>query len=170
MITPDYVRTMARYNEWQNSNLFDAAETLSDAERRVDRKAFFGSIHRTLDHLLWGDRIWMSRFSDSPPPEVTSIPGSAEQTEQWDELMSQRRAFDRFILDWASSLDAAVLEGMLNWYSVAAERDMSAPRWLLITHMFNHQTHHRGQVHSMLTQAGATPGDTDLMLLPPDNL
>lgn len=169
MISPDYVRTMARYNAWQNENLFGAAGKLDDAARRADRKAFFGSIHRTLDHLLWGDRIWMSRFTDSPRPEAASIAGSVEQTEDWEQLKEERRAFDRFILEWASTVDEAVLEGTLSWHSVAAGRDMTAPRWLLVSHMFNHQTHHRGQVHAMLTQAGAEPGDTDLMLLPDEN-
>ncbi|MBT4428135.1 MAG: damage-inducible protein DinB, partial [Rhodospirillaceae bacterium] len=63
MISPDYVRTMATYNRWQNGSLYDAANTLSDDERKQARGAFFGSIHATLNHILWGDQIWMSRFT-----------------------------------------------------------------------------------------------------------
>ena len=66
MIDVHYVRCMARYNRWQNENLYGAADTLSDAERRGDRGAFFGSIHATLNHLLWADRIWMSRLAGTP--------------------------------------------------------------------------------------------------------
>src|SRR5262245_41939313 len=69
MIDLAYVQCMARYNRWQNDNLYGVADTLSDAERRRDRGAFFGSIHATLNHLLWADRIWMSRLAGTPPPE-----------------------------------------------------------------------------------------------------
>ena len=63
MIDPAYVQRMARYNRWQNANLYGVADTLSDEERRRERGAFFGSIHKTLSHLLWADQIWMSRFT-----------------------------------------------------------------------------------------------------------
>ena len=69
MIDVHYVQCMARYNRWQNENLYGAADTLSDVERRRDRGAFFGSIHATLNHLLWADRIWMSRLAGTPPPD-----------------------------------------------------------------------------------------------------
>ena len=75
MIDPTYAQRMARYNRWQNANLYAAADTLSDDERRRERGAFFGSIHQTLSHLLWADRIWMSRFTDVPSPGA-SIPES----------------------------------------------------------------------------------------------
>ena len=70
MITLDYVRTMADYNRWQNGNLYGAADKLTDAQRKEPRGAFFGSIHATLNHLLWGDQIWMSRFANTPKPKV----------------------------------------------------------------------------------------------------
>jgi uncharacterized damage-inducible protein DinB len=69
MIDAAYVQRMARYNRWQNENLYGAADALSDAERQRTRGAFFGSIHATLNHLLWGDRIWMSRLAGTPRPE-----------------------------------------------------------------------------------------------------
>ncbi len=74
MITPEYVRTMAAYNRWQNQNLYGAADELSDAQRKEQRGAFFGSIHGTLSHLLWGDQIWMSRFAGTPRPKAAGIP------------------------------------------------------------------------------------------------
>ena len=82
--------------------------------------------------------------------------------ENWDDLKRERVAFDRVILDWAGGLDPAWLEGDLTWFSGAAGREVTQPKWLLITHMFNHQTHHRGQVHCLLTQLGTKPGTTDL--------
>jgi uncharacterized damage-inducible protein DinB len=165
MIDVAYVQRMARYNRWQNENLYRVADTLSDAERRKSRGAFFGSIHATLNHLLWGDRIWMSRLAGTPRPDG-GIPQSVALINDWDELKRERAAFDAIMVDWADRLDAAALAGELTWFSGAANAERSKPRWLIVTHMFNHQTHHRGQVHCMLTQAGGKPGATDLSLMP----
>jgi uncharacterized damage-inducible protein DinB len=165
MIDAAYVQRMARYNRWQNENLYGAADSLSDAERRHARGAFFGSIHATLNHLLWGDRIWMSRLAGTEKPEG-GIPQSVSLYENWNDLKRERAAFDAVIVDWADRLDDASLAGELAYYSGAIKADLRKPRWLLVTHMFNHQTHHRGQVHCMLTQAGSKPGDTDLPFLP----
>ena len=165
MIDAAYVQRMARYNSWQNENLYGAADTVSDAERRRARGAFFGSIHATLNHLLWGDRIWMSRLAGTAKPEG-GIPQSVSLYEDWNDLKRERAAFDAVIVDWADRLEDASLEGDLAYFSGAIKADLRKPKWLLVTHMFNHQTHHRGQVHCMLTQAGSKPGDTDLPLLP----
>jgi uncharacterized damage-inducible protein DinB len=165
MITPDYVRTMARYNRWQNRNLIGAAATLSDAARREARGAFFGSIHETLSHLLWGDTMWMSRFDGWDRPDV-GIPGSAGWVADWDELVARRDEADARILDWAGRLTDADLAGPLRWYSGALGREIEKPCALCVAHFFNHQTHHRGQVHAMLTAAGTRPGDTDLFVMP----
>ncbi|HVL71595.1 MAG TPA: DinB family protein [Beijerinckiaceae bacterium] len=167
MIAVGYVRRMARYNRWQNQNLYGAADGLSDGERRRERGAFFGSIHATLNHLLWGDRTWLSRFTDVPRP-AGGIPESVALHPDWDGLKAARAAFDETIVAWADRLDPAWLEGDLAWYSGAAKREMSAPKWVLVAHLFNHGTHHRGQVHCMLTQAGARPGPTDLPWMPAD--
>jgi uncharacterized damage-inducible protein DinB len=166
MITVGYVRAMADYNHWQNENLYGAADGLTDAQRKEQRGAFFGSIHGTLNHLLWGDQIWMSRFAGTPKPKAPGIPGSVAMYESWDDLKRERRAFDSVILDWAGRLDPAWLEGDLTWFSGAAGREVTRPKGLLVTHMFNHQTHHRGQVHCLLTQFGAKPSVTDLPARP----
>jgi uncharacterized damage-inducible protein DinB len=165
MIDPAYVQRMARYNRWQNENLYGVADRLSEDERRRERAAFFGSIHKTLSHLLWGDRIWMSRFTDVERPPG-GIPESVSLYPEWESLRRERQAFDAMIIDWADGLDQAWLDGDLTWYSGGAKRELTKPKWLLVTHMFNHQTHHRGQVHCMLTQAGGKPHDTDLPLTP----
>ncbi len=166
MISVDHVRTMARYNEWQNRSLYAAADTLTEAERLKDRGAFFGNIHCTLSHLVWGDRQWMSRFAphavEKPPALVRTGAGNYAD---WADLSRQRAAFDTLLIGWADAMDPSWLYGGLSWYSGAAKADMVKPRWVLVTHMFNHQTHHRGQVHAMLTAAGAKPDDTDLMLM-----
>jgi uncharacterized damage-inducible protein DinB len=164
MIDPAYVQRMARYNRWQNASLYGVADGLSDAERRRERGAFFGSVHKTLSHLLWGDRIWMSRFTDLPRP-AGGIAESVSLYADWDGMKRERAAFDQTMIAWADRIDTSWLAGDLTWFSGAAKRELTKPKWLLVTHMFNHQTHHRGQVHCMLTQAGGKPQDTDLPIL-----
>jgi uncharacterized damage-inducible protein DinB len=165
MIDLGYVQRMARYNRWQNENVYGVADALSDAERRRNRGAFFGSIHATLNHLVWADRIWMSRLAGTPRPDG-GIPESISLHGDWDDLKRERKDFDAVMIDWADRLDAASLAGELAYHSGAIKSELRKPKWLLITHMFNHQTHHRGQVHCMLTQAGGKRGDTDLPFMP----
>jgi uncharacterized damage-inducible protein DinB len=116
MIDSGYVQHMARYNRWQNESLYAVADTLPDPERRKDRGAFFGSIHETLNHLLWADQLWMSRFAGTPKP-VGGIPQSVSIRDSWDELKRDRTEFDATILRWAESLDPRWLEGDLTWFS-----------------------------------------------------
>jgi uncharacterized damage-inducible protein DinB len=157
---------MATYNAWQNRSLYGAASTLSDEQRKADRGAFFGSIHATLSHILFGDQAWMHRFAGTPKPAAASIAESTSFPPDWSDLMGQRPAFDAVIQQWADRLTPADLEGDLTWYSGSIGRDVTRPRWLLVTHMFNHQTHHRGQVHTLLTGFGAKPEATDIPFMP----
>ena len=165
MISVAYVQRMVRYNRWQNENLYDSADRLTDEERQRERGAFFGSMQKTLSHLLWGDQLWMHRFGAADPPSP-GIPQSASLYPDWPALMSRRRAFDAEVVKWADGLDADWLAGELTYYSQSAARDVSGPKWVFVTHFFNHQTHHRGQVHCMLSQAGAKLQDTDLVVMP----
>jgi uncharacterized damage-inducible protein DinB len=164
MIGVDYVRRMARYNRWQNENLYGAADELTDEERHRERGAFFGSIHRTMCHLLWADQTWMSRFRGTPPP--APFADLADRHREWVSLKGGRHDFDIGIVGWADSLASDWLAGTRTHFSPSLGREMSAPCWLLVSHFFNHQTHHRGQIHCMLTQAGMKPSDTDLPMMP----
>ncbi len=164
MITPGYVRTMAAYNAEMNRRLYAAADRLTDAERRADRGAFWSSIHGTLSHLVWGDRMWMSRFAGWPRPPV-GIRDSATMIEDWDALRAARVETDAGITNWAAAVDEAWLAEDLVWFSGATQREMRRGRAFLLVHFFNHQTHHRGQVHALLTAAGQKTGDTDVMIL-----
>lgn len=166
MITPGYVQKMSAYNRWMNEGIFSACNQLGDADRQKDCGAFFRSINGTLNHHLWADQIWMHRFAGTPAPQSEGIPGSVSQYASFEDLKRERGAFDLVIEGWAVDIESTALEGDLTWYSGAAERELSRPRWLLITHMFNHQTHHRGQVHCMLTGFGIKTADTDLPLMP----
>lgn len=164
MITPAYARTMAAYNAEMNKRIYAAAGRLDDAVRRAEGGAFWNSIHGTLNHLLWADRMWMSRFAGWPAP-TAKLKESAGLIDDFAELSLARQEADRGLSDWAAQVDGEWLAMDQRWYSGAAQREITAPRGFLLAHMFNHQTHHRGQVHAMLTRAGADPGDTDLFLL-----
>lgn len=161
MITPAYAQTMAAYNAEMNRRTYAAAARLSDAQRRQDCGSFFKTIHATLNHLLWADRTWMSRFAAWPKPGV-NIKGSTTLVDDFATLRVERGETDTAITAWAASLPQSWLNGELTWFSGAMQRDMSMPVAPLVIHMFNHQTHHRGQIHAMLTSFGEDTGDTDL--------
>lgn len=165
LITTDWVRMMARYNTWQNQAMGHAMATLSLDDLTRDRGAFFGSILSTANHLVWGDTMWMSRFDGGARPAqsgqdaLTAYPTAAA----WN---AERFKIDGRINNWAAGLSQLDLTGNMTWYSGGLGRDATAATGMLITHFFNHQTHHRGQIHAMLTAAGAKTEDTDLFLMP----
>src|SRR6516164_5168728 len=103
MIDSAYVQRMARYNRWQNENLYGVADRLSADERQRERGAFFGSIHKTLSHLLWADHSWMSRFTDLPRPQG-GIPESVSLYPDWEKLKSERANFDGTMIGWANAI------------------------------------------------------------------
>jgi uncharacterized damage-inducible protein DinB len=165
MPNKEYVLTMARYNLWQNESVLAAAGTLSAAERERERGAFFGSIQKTLSHLFWADMVWLSRFTGTAGPEV-GIPGSVSLISDWETFLADRKAVDHRILQWAHDVVPDWFEGDLSWFSGALGRDVTKPKKTLAIQLFNHQTHHRGQIHAMLTLAGAKPDATDVPFMP----
>lgn len=156
---------MARYNAWQNDGLGKMIGEMTTDELIKDRGAFFGSIFATLNHLLWGDAIWISRFDGGAGPDP-AIKDSVDVTPTPTAWAADRVQMDARITLWAQSVTSTDLAGDISWYSGAAQRDMSMPKTLCIMQLFNHQTHHRGQVHAMLTALGKRPNDTDLPFMP----
>jgi uncharacterized damage-inducible protein DinB len=166
LVTPAYVGTMARYNRLMNERLYEAAARIPDAERRRDKGAFWGSIFGTLNHLLWADRMWMSRFEPSkwskpetPQKDSASLIGSFEA------LHDARGRADAMIEAWAGTVTEAWLAADLRWVSGSVGYEVTMPSSFLVVHFFNHQTHHRGQAHALITAAGEKTGDTDLFLV-----
>lgn len=168
MITPEYCRMMARYNAWQNRQLLQALERVPLDVLREDQGAFFGSILGTLNHLLWGDRIWMSRFDSSVEKPGGGIPQSADLCPTIAAWGGARFYLDGKISFWAQSLKSVQLLGRLEWYSGAVKAQISKPVAACVAHMFNHQTHHRGQVHAMMTRAGLDAPVSDAIFMPED--
>ncbi len=160
---PEQAITMARYNQWMNEKLYDVCGSLSDSERKSDRGLFFGSIHGTLNHLLLADRVWLGRFLGEPF-EVTGL--DQELFADFDELRAARAETDRLVLDWCTGLTETELAGQLHYTSISNPVPRTCPLWVAVTHLFNHQTHHRGQVTAALSQLGRDFGVTDLIALP----
>jgi uncharacterized damage-inducible protein DinB len=109
--------------------------------------------------------MWLSRFDGGTRPQV-GIADSPALFPDWDIFRIERRATDARIVDWATALGPERLAGDLHWFSGASGRAAQRPMALCVVHFFNHQTHHRGQIHAMLTAAGAKPGVTDLVFMP----
>jgi uncharacterized damage-inducible protein DinB len=161
VITAAYAQTMAAYNAEMNRRLYEAASRLSDAERRQQRGAFWGSIHGTLNHVLWADRMWMSRFAGWPRPEGP-LAQSGELIDDFEALSMARVQADADILRWTETLSQTWLDGDTVWFSGAMQQHICKPSGLVLVHFFNHQIHHRGQVHCLLTMFGQATGSTDL--------
>jgi uncharacterized damage-inducible protein DinB len=159
----EWARTLAAYNRWMNERLYACCAGLSDAERKQDRGAFFRSIHGTLNHLLLGDRLWLGRFTGTPFV-VASL--DQELYLGFEELRRERERTDREITRFVDSLTPADFEGTLRYSSFVNPAPRSYPFWAVLTHFFNHQAHHRGQLTTLLMQAGVDPGVTDLIWLP----
>lgn len=166
MIDAYYVRQMARYNAWQNKQLTDIVEVMDEATLCEDRGAFFGSIFATLNHVLWADTLWMSRFDSSVTPPDVGADKHAEITPTIAVWGAERFRMDGKISLWARQLSNLDLADDLEWYSGIAGKTLSRPMATCVMHFFNHQTHHRGQVHAMLTAAGKDAPVTDLVFMP----
>ena len=152
---------LARYNRWMNDKLFAAAGELSDEERKRDLGAFFRSIHGTLNHLLLADRIWLARFGVSEVPAFASM--GDELFADFGELRRERVETDGTISAFVAELTEDRLAAPITY--PRGQRKLEHPLWFAVLHLFNHQTHHRGQVTTLMTQLGRDPGVTDLIAL-----
>lgn len=172
MILTEQYRWLARYNGWMNEKLYAAAATLDEAERTRDLGAFFTSVHGTLSHVLWADRIWLWRFTgdrtvgESRDRDGNPIPiGMHDQILYADfaDLRRERAKTDRDVEAWAEGLDDATLAATFS-YPTVSSGPREHPLWQAVTHFFNHQTHHRGQATTLLKQLGRDPGVTDFIV------
>jgi uncharacterized damage-inducible protein DinB len=154
-----YFLTLARYNAWANRRLYDACAALSEAEYMKPRPAFFGSIHGTLNHLLVGDRIWIARIQHKPNPKIT-----LDQVLYGDfvALRVARQAEDDHLINLIGGIAERSLDQPLAYANTKGQRQQT-PLRLVLAHLFNHQTHHRGQVHGLLSQTGVAPPSLDLI-------
>ena len=155
---PDYFKTLARYNAWANIRLYGACSQLAPEELTRARPAFFGSILATFNHLQVGD--WLSRITHEPDPEIIGLDQILH--DDFDELAKARASLDTRIIDIVSGLSPERIAGDLH-YATLAGQTQSTPLILVLGHLFNHQTHHRGQVHGLLSGTTIAPPPLDLI-------
>jgi uncharacterized damage-inducible protein DinB len=155
-----HYRMFGHYNAWANSRLYDAAARLSNEQYRADRGAFFKSVHGSLNHLLVTDRIWMQRFTGEgeAPNRLDAI-----LFETLDELRVARETEDRRIVDFVERLDEARIAGTIKYRRVSSSEQFEQQLAPALAHWFNHQTHHRGQIHALLTGLVGTAPELDLL-------
>jgi uncharacterized damage-inducible protein DinB len=156
-----YFRQLARYNAWANGRIYTAAAELSDAERKAKRPSFFGSIHATLNHILVGDRIWLSRLAGSPHG-IAAL--DQELYGDFEELRAARVTEDERLIAIVESYDEADLARKLAYRNMAGE-EKCIPMAQVLGHLFNHQTHHRGQIHGLLSATSIAPPSLDMIQL-----
>lgn len=166
MIDVAFCKHFARYNRWQNRCAYAAAVKLNDDTRRRNMGAFFKTIHATLNHLLVGDRLWLDRF-EGVPTAITSL--DEELYRDFDELTRQREYLDDRIDRFITTLTAEKIASSLTFRRLSGDRsELSMPLEICLMQLFNHQTHHRGQLSTLLMQCGVDVGVTDLPMLPKD--
>ncbi|WP_299599680.1 DinB family protein [uncultured Microbulbifer sp.] len=168
---------MAQYNKWMNEKIYTCAEKLSEDELAEDRGAFFGSVLGTLNHILVGDIIWLKRFSEHPKDFSSLIylrnraqPKSLAEVTHSDlsVLSSERKIIDEIIVSFSKEISQTDADSSLNYRNTKGE-EFSKNFGHLLQHMFNHQTHHRGQVSTLFNQLGHDVGATDLLMCIPSD-
>lgn len=163
MDTARYAIVMAQYNQWMNDQMYDLCELITDDQRKKNAGAFFRSIHGTLNHILHVDLLWMGRFIGR---NLTNAVIGEDICADFEELTVFRKQLDRDIISWADELAPEWLEAPFTYTSAADGKFRTLPAWILVTQMFNHQTHHRGQLTTLLNQLGLDHGATDIPVMP----
>lgn len=173
-----HIQLMSQYNQWMNNQVYEAAAHLSPEKLSEDKGAFFGSILGTLNHLMVADIIWLKRFSVHPAHHLAldkirtvAHPTSLTQIlySQFPELATERRKLDETIITWCNQLTEFDLQYNLPYKNMKGQPAVKV-FGSLILHLFNHQTHHRGQVTTLLFQEGLDVGVTDLLAIIPNDL
>jgi uncharacterized damage-inducible protein DinB len=167
---------MARYNQWMNTRLYAAAADLDEADLRADRGAFFGSILATLAHILAADTHWMKRFAIALPDLASLDPVRAAALPElvrgitfsdFAKLRADRATMDVAIVAFTEEATDTIYARPLHYVNSAGESH-NKPGALVLRHVFNHQTHHRGQITTLFSQLGIDVGVTDLSALIPE--
>lgn len=157
----EYFRQLARYNQWANRRLYAACGELPESEYMRPRESFFGSIHATLNHILVADRLWLGRFTGHPATGIHALDQIL-----YGELVGlrvAREAEDAQIINFADALDLPTLNSTLRYVTMTKPQKSASPMRLTLGHFFNHQAHHRGQVHGLLSQTAVPPPPLDLL-------
>jgi uncharacterized damage-inducible protein DinB len=168
MMSSEWLHASARYNRWMNDKLYGLAAKLDDEARKRDTGAFFKSIHGTFNHLLLADRVWLARFNGVAVPPDCMGPGGIRSLDQelyadFEDLRRERAHTDEALSAWVSELTPERLAAPFVYNRFGQKHE--SPLWWAVAHLFNHQTHHRGQITALLMQQGCDPGVTDLFAM-----
>ncbi|MBR9824427.1 MAG: DUF664 domain-containing protein [Alphaproteobacteria bacterium] len=154
----EHLVQLARYNQWANGRILDTASDLSDAARRQDTGGFFESLHGTINHMLVAEQVWLARWTGEPSPHDTL---DIILHEDWTHLKAARRHQDDTLIALVQTQSDAQLAEDLR-YSNMAGMPLKLQKGLILLHLFNHATHHRGQCHHMIHALGGQAPVLDL--------
>ena len=154
------LQTLCRYNRWMNEKLYAVCAAMPDELRKEDRGAWFRSMHGTLNHILLADRLWLGRFTNQP---FAARSLDEELYSDFQTLWQERRKTDEEIARWLDALTNEQLLASFTYSMMTSPQQITQPLWQATLHCFNHQTHHRGQLTTLMEQAGYDSGMTDLI-------
>lgn len=163
MVEMSLLTLMADHNRWMNEKLYAVCAGIPDEARKRDLGAFFRSIHGTLNHLLLVDRLWLGRITGEPFP-IRSL--DQELYADFALLKRERTETDTVIAALVAELQPARLAEPLTYTSFVKKESVTLPLGLILTHLFHHQTHHRGQITTLISQLGYDFGETDMIYMP----
>lgn len=163
MLPKNHYELMADYNRWMDDKRYDECSRIPDNERKKDMGVFFKSIHGTLNHIYYGDTAWLERLRDN---KFTPRKSGVDIFEDFNDLRAAQERIDLELIEWAGRLTGEYLDSEYEYISNEDGIARKLPRWILAAHMFNHQTHHRGQLTTLIIQPGIDPGITDIPWLP----
>jgi uncharacterized damage-inducible protein DinB len=166
MISPNYCRLFASYNQWFNERLYATCAAMNEETRTADVGAFFHSIHGTLQHLIWADLHWCAKLEI----DVSNVKAFADAFDDnvsanWHEMKQVRKQIDAALIAWAESISQEFVDADASYTGAnGVVRELTQALW--VVQMFNHQTHHRGQVTTLISQRGIDIGTTDIYHAP----
>ena len=162
MTLQDQFRQFALYNRWANKCLYTSASFISDEDRKADRGAFFQSLHGTLNHVLVADKSWRDRLEARPSELGKSVELDTLTHPDFDDLTKARKAEDEALIACVFALDEAALSSPFA-YETSVGESVTQVQADALAHIFNHQTHHRGQAHDLIQQINQKPPVLDLL-------
>ncbi|MHA1598987.1 MAG: DinB family protein [Alphaproteobacteria bacterium] len=160
MSSDPHYAMLAGFNRWANGHIYDCCAMLTEDDYRQDRGAFFGSVHNTLNHLLLIDMLWGARISGTTPPAITGLDDILY--DDFDEMRDARKTEDEKLIALVEGLSGDDLQTAVS-YTLSNGTAMRTERWLMLSTLFNHQTHHRGQIHCLLTQSDVSIPPIDII-------
>lgn len=171
-----HVQLMAHYNQWMNQKLYDAATDMNEVDLKKERGAFFGSIFATLNHIAVADTIWLKRLSMVFPTQwnlagienlqqISSL--EMQLSDQLTTLRHYREQLDALFMQISDKVSDEELLITVHYTDIKGNPH-TKQFFSLLMHVFNHQTHHRGQITTMLSQANIDIGVTDLNAIIPE--